>query len=141
MNSLEQYISEKLHLNKDNKNLVPKDIDAGEFIESFPTKAERSFITRLIGYCTKHVDLAIKRGKSEHECYVIEYIKDTDKQSGILTSLLNKYGWSDNKRNEKHKVGDVIEYSSGIGTTKYKIIYVVTKNTIIPDKYRRSLVQ
>lgn len=127
----EGLVSEKLHLNKDNKNLVSEDIDVSDFIESFTDKEERRWIMRLVGYCVKHIDRKI----DDHECYVVEYIKDTDKQSGshaVSGTLMDKFGWSDNASHEHHEVGDVEEY----GSTKYKIIFIVTKDTIIPDKYK-----
>ena len=125
----EGLVSEKLHLNGDNKNLTPKAIDAGDFIESFRDKEERRWITRLVGWCVKHIDRKI----DDHECYVVEYIKD--KQSGSHTvagTPSDKFGWTDNTSHEHHEVGDVEEY----GNTKYKIIFIVTKDTIIPDKYK-----
>jgi len=131
MKTIDSYIIEKLRLTKDNKNLVTKDIDAGDFIESFTDKEERHWITRLVGYCVKNVDRKI----DDHECYVVEYIKDTTKQVGshaVAGTPFDKFGWTDNPSHEHHEVGDVDEY----GGTKYKIIFIVTKDTIIPDKYK-----
>jgi len=127
MNGLSQYIYEKLHLSKDNKNLTPKTTDAGDFIESFSDDNERRWIKRLVGFCVKHLD----KRTDDHECYVVEYIKDINKSYTTLTAL-EKFGWTDNKAHEHHEVGDIEEY----GGTKYKIIFIVTKDTIIPDKYK-----
>ena len=55
MNSITQYISEKLHLNKGNKDLVTME-DPTDFIESFNNAIAKNHIIDLIRYCVKAVN-------------------------------------------------------------------------------------
>lgn len=125
MKRINNYILEKFKISKDIK--VNNISDISEFIESFSDDDERRWIKRLVGWCAKHLD----KRTDDHECYVVEYIKDINKSYTTLTAL-EKFGWSDNTAHEHHEVGDIAEY----GGTKYKIIFIVTKDTVIPEKYK-----
>ena len=124
MKRINNYILEKFKISKDIK--VNNISDISEFIESFSNDEERRWITRLVEWCVQHLDKRV----DNHECYVVEYINNKDKQSVLPQE---KFGWSDNASYEHHEVGDLDEY----GGTKYKIIFIVTKDTVIPEKYKK----
>jgi len=134
MNSLEQYISEKLHLNKNNKELISVD-DPTEFIESFKDQDEREWIVKLLSNCVKHVARTMKlKNLDDFECYVYDYAEEKDKKYRFI----DRYGWRENQDGEHHKAGDILTVGT-FNPYKIEILYVVTKDTIIPEKYKKYI--
>ena len=114
MNSLEQYISEKLSLKRDNKNLKT-DISAEDFVENIKPNNIRNLVIKLLYNC---IDNVKKSRKPDHQCYILQSINYPD-----------EYLWSPNFNDEKFNVDDKAEDG-------YKVVYVVTKKTYLPGKYR-----
>ena len=131
MNSITQYISEKLHLNSNNKGLRPHNDDPTDFIESFADDEEKEWITKLISFCIgenlKHDD--------DHICYVLERV-----EAYRGAAPVDRYCWSANMNNSHHDVGETIESTSDISVKikHFKVLYIVTKNTTLPDKYKEK---
>ena len=131
MNSITQYISEKLHLNKANKDLVTME-DPSDFIESFDNETTKNHIIDLMRYCVKAVNkngYGNKTFKENHKCYIVENVDMGYKNT------LNQYAWDENIGDEDYEVGDIQE---SYGKTKWKVVFVVTRKTIIPEKYKRQ---
>ena len=126
MNSITQYISEKLRLNKDNKDLRPMD-QVTEFIEGFKNTEEQRFVVRLLSFCVDALD----RFSDDHKCYVFEKV-GVDKEA--IPS--NKYFWSNNPKNNIYAVGKTIN----IAGKPYLVLYEVTKDTVIPENYMKKYV-
>ena len=114
MNSLEQYISEKLSLKGSNKNLKAN-ISAEEFVENIKPDRVAHLVIKLLYHCIGNVK---RSRKQDHQCYILQSINDP-----------NKYLWSPNFKDEKFNVDDIAEDG-------YKVAYVVTKQTSLPGKYR-----
>jgi len=123
MNSLEQYISEKLHLNSDNKkNLVVTDDNVELFLDNLENNEIRRHVVELFDFC-------------------LSYIRDhQNPKDKICYILKNKYGegtrqylWAKNIYSPPLKIGDNF-YDNGT-----KVIFVVTEDTKIPDKYKKYL--
>ena len=114
MNSLEQYISEKLSLKKDNKNLKAE-ISAEDFVENIKSNSIRNLVIKLLYHCMSNV----KRSRNpDHQCYILQSVDDP-----------HKYLWSPNFNDKKFNVDDKAEDG-------FKVAYVVTKKTSLPGKYR-----
>jgi len=114
MNSLEQYILEKLSLKKGNKNLKT-DISAEDFVENIKPDSVKRLVIKLLYHCINNVK---RSRKSDHQCYILQSINYPD-----------EYLWSPNFDDEKFNVDDKAEDG-------YKVVYVVTKKTSLPGKYR-----
>lgn len=122
MKEISSYIIEKLHLNNSNKDITNID-DPTDFIESFKSVKEKAKITSLISRGVHYVEREAKRGNENHICYVLKEISK-------FNSNDFEYKWSTNLMEEDLKVGDTDSAGN-------EILYVVTKNTIIPDKYEK----
>ena len=131
MNSITQYISEKLHLSKSNKDLVTMD-DPTIFIESFDNATAKNHIVDLMHYCVKAVNkngYGGKTFKENHKCYIVENVDLGYKNP------LNQYAWDENVVDDDYEIGDIQE---AYGHTKWKVVFVVTRKTIIPEKYKKE---
>lgn len=131
MKYINEYIIEKLHLTKDNKNLVSKDNDAGDFIESFDNETAKNHIVKLMNYCIKAVNkngYSNKTFKENHKCYIVENVNMDYKNP------LDQYAWDENVGDDDYELGDIQE---SYGKTKWKVVFIVTRNTIIPEKYKK----
>ena len=121
MNSLEQYISEKLHLNSDNKkNLVAVDDNVEMFLDNLENNEIRRYVVELFDVCFSYI--RDHRNPKDKICYIVK----NDKSTGT-----RQYLWAQNIYSEPLKVGDDF-YDS-------KVVFVVTENTKIPEKYKKYL--
>ena len=127
MNSLEQYISEKLHLNSNNKNLNNLG-EVGAFIESFDNQKLKEHIANLIYNCIKHVHQSYYRNK-DHKCYIVRLL-DKSTYANADENTISLYKWSQNRHNDDFKVGD----TNALGS---KILFVVTRDTKFPEIYKQ----
>ena len=132
MKQLDLYILEKLHLNRDNKDLVNGG-DIKEFIESFKDEPTKNYILYLIARCIEvmrrgyiYIDQKIS---VNHKCYIVEEISSNHDNDDVK----DKYAWDGNERKDEYEVGDIEKprYSS----LRWKVLFVVTKNTKIPAEY------
>ena len=122
MKLIDIYIAEKLHLNKGNKGLVTTD-DPIVFIESFDTIELQAKITSLISMAIHYIEQAARRGHKNRICYIVKEFSGTHPTDF-------EYKWSMNIRDEALAVGDT-------DTAGNEILYVVTKDTVIPKKYEK----
>ena len=71
MNSLEQYISEKLHLNSNNKkNLVSVDDNVEMFLDNLENNEIRKHVVELFDACFDY--MARHRDRKDVECYILK---------------------------------------------------------------------
>lgn len=124
MKLINAYITEKLHLNKGNKDLVPMD-DISGFIESFEDKAEQIHIIQLLDFAVTRQESNVEEGITDRLCYVV-------KTTRVERNGTPVYKWDSNKYDDIHKVGDKTRHDS-------TVIYVVTSDTILPEKYKKML--
>jgi len=132
VNTITQYISEKLHLNRNNKDLVTME-DPADFIESFDNATARKHIIDLLRYCIKAVNqkgYGNKTFNENHKCYIVENVNMGYKNP------LNQYAWDENIGDEDYEVDDI--QGESYGNTKWKVVFVVTRQTIIPEKYKKE---
>ena len=129
MRTISNYISEKLHLKADNKGNLGINPDPTEFIESFETMADKATMARLIGYCISAFKSSRNQLADDHQMFICK--KENDQENRITT---NTYVWDDNVEEKKYEVGDIQDPTSK--DVIWKVIYVVTKKTFMPDKYK-----
>ena len=108
MRTISNYISEKLHLKKDNDSLNANGIEM--FIDSFDVKV-RPRVISLVKMCLH--ELTRHTQEENHECYIT--------RNECLC-------WSINKANEHLNVGDKTRHG---GT----VLYVFKKGDTLPKKY------
>jgi len=124
MKQINTYITEKLHLNKGNKDLVTMD-DISDFIESFEDKVEQIRIIQLLNWAVLRQESNVEEGVTDRLCYVVKTTRVESNGNPV-------YKWDSNKYNEVHKVGDKTRHGS-------TVVYVVTSDTILPEKYKKML--
>ena len=124
MKLIDTYITEKLHLNKGNKDLVTMD-DVSDFIESFEDKAEQIHIIQLLNWAVLRQESNVEEGITDHLCYVVKTTRVEQNGNPV-------YKWDSNKNGDIHNVGDKTRHGS-------TVVYVVTSDTILPEKYKKML--
>lgn len=119
--SLDNYIIEKLHLNKDNKCIM-NSLDIEEFIDSFnDDQLVQTHILLLIKYALDYVENSTDDGI---KAYIV---KSTNERKG-----LTPYKWSSNTRGDDFKVGDTTRHGS-------EVVFIITKSTELPEKYKKMM--
>ena len=114
MTNIDTYITEKLHLKKDNDSLVSNELEA--FIESFKGDLKDKII-RLMKMCIHE----LSKAKATDKC--LTYIVKNENEH----TEYDKYKWA--YRNDKQfNVGDKTEAGS-------TILYVFRKGDKIPKRY------
>ena len=116
MTSIDTYITEKLHLRKDNDSLCKNSMEA--FIDSFDDDEDKKEIVHLIKRCLH--EIVYKNYDNNHWCYIT---KPKNEEYDI------KYMWSSNDDNIHFNVGDKTQTSS-------TVLFIVKKGDEIPSKYK-----
>lgn len=107
--------------------------DPTDFIESFDNETTKKHIIDLMHYCIKAVNqngYGNKTFKENHKCYIVENVDMGYKNP------LNQYAWDENVADDDYELGDIQEDT--YGNTKWKVVFVVTRKTIIPEKYKKK---
>ena len=133
MKQIDIYITEKLHLKKDNKDLVNGG-DIKDFIESFKDEQTRNYILYLIARSIEvmrrgYIYTIDQKISADHKCYIVEEISGNHDNDDVQ----DKYAWDGNERKDEYEVGDIQKprYSS----LRWIVLFVVTKDTKIPAEY------
>jgi len=116
MKTIDTYITEKLHLTKDNDILCTSDMK--KFIDGFDDE-DKIKIVHLIKKCLN--ELKTYDDWEDHWCYIIKPKKVTD--------YTLKYMWSSNPDNDHYNIGD----ETTLGST---ILFIVKKGDEIPLIYK-----
>ena len=121
MNTIDQYIHEKLHLNKGNDDLV-QHLSEEDFIETFTDERDKKRIINLMKYAIdaaneKYDDLI--NFSDNHQVYIVQAPDKT-------------YKWSGNLKDEHLKLGDITKKGS-------KVLYIITKGAVFPKQYEKYL--
>ena len=124
MKTIDDYIYEVLHLNSGNKDLVNMN-DPSDFIESFEDKDEQIHIIQLLNFAVTRQESNVEEGITDRLCYVV-------KTTRVERNGTPVYKWDSNKYDDIHNVGDKTRHGS-------TVIYVVTSDTILPEKYKKML--
>ena len=114
MKTIDSYIIEKLHLTKDNKNLVTKDIDVSDFIDSVEGDYQKRVVKLLANV------IAHKKENPGSTCFIV---KSTLKRDGVE---LPQYKWAESKNGKTLNIGDKTPAGS-------IVVYEVTNKTKIPS--------
>ena len=114
MRKIDVYITEKLHLRKDNDSLCKNNMEA--FIDSFDDEDKKE-IVHLIKCCLK--EIKYKNHDDNHWCYVV-------KPKNVIYDI--KYQWSSNNDNIHFNVGEKTQGGS-------TVLFIVKKGDEIPPKY------
>ena len=113
MRQIDTYITEKLHLRKENDTLCTSDMK--KFIDGFDDEDKKT-IVHLIKKCLK--ELEGYEDWEDHWCYVV--------QPNINVKY---YRWSSNQDNYHYKIGDKTVFDS-------TVIFIVKKGDEIPLLYK-----
>ena len=116
MKQIGAYITEKLHLRKDNDTLCTSDMK--KFIDGFDDEDKRT-IVHLIKKCLS--ELKQYEDWEDHWCYITKPEQDSDSKL--------KYLWSSNPDNDHCNIGDKTVF----GNT---ILFIVKKGDEIPLIYK-----
>ena len=116
MTSIDTYITEKLHLRRENDTLCISDMK--KFIDGFDDEDKKT-IVHLIKRCIK--ELEQYADWEDHWCYITQPIQDS------YTKL--KYLYSSNPDNDHRNIGDKTVF----GNT---ILFIVKKGDKLPTIYK-----
>ena len=124
MRNLNKYITEKLHLNSDNKkNLVVTDDNVELFLDNLENNEIRRHVVELFNFCLSYI--RDHRNPKDKVCYILR----NNYRVGT-----KQYLWAQNIYSTPLEIGDNFNDDD-----RTKVIFVVTENTKIPEKYKKYL--